>query len=174
MQKKDVSTALTSFYQFLLDQRKGLYPNDFIVIGGASLVLQDAIQETADIDLLTRRRNLGRLCEILYESGNHHRYVMKSKLPGTLPITVMFSYSDANFDVFPVEKSLGNLAENSMERIWVSFGGYNGFVRPIESVMGDYRLAIDALERRQDLIHVTSEKITKYRERLSQLERRYS
>ena len=86
----------------------------------------------------------------------------------------MFSYSDANFDVFPVEKSLGNLAENSMERIWVSFGGYNGFVRPIESVMGDYRLAIDALERRQDLIHVTSEKITKYRERLSQLERRYS
>ena len=64
MQKQEIKDNVSEIYKILNEE--SLEPNHHIVIGGASLVLQDVIEETSDVDILiASRREVREFADIL-------------------------------------------------------------------------------------------------------------
>ncbi len=182
MKKEILSDALISFYQMM--GKHGIIPepriyetktkyiprsSDFIVFGGASLVLQDALLESSDIDIIVAGKEAyaHAIAKTLNSLGIPNKL---ESISAEFLDHLKFNLGSVKFDLMDPGAISHALSSNWENNTTMKINGFEARLRPVYDIIGDFHKAIK-IAKEDPLLdpRKKSEKIGKYTERLKLL-----
>ena len=171
MDKNKISNSLLEFYKMLekheiklsrsSKKTYQLKPKNFIVIGAGSLVLQDILPDTSDIDLLADVKETY-YCTIKAVDNEKIQRVIGSS-DGFFRDILGFDYKDCRFEVFRHDASYSLSGDVDAKTI-LTLDDLDIYVRPAELVIRDFENAL--LRLRELGFNEDDSGVMKYRERV--------
>jgi hypothetical protein len=157
MDRKELSEALLGFYDKIgQNPEHPLYPGDFTLIGGSSLVLQDVISDASDVDLITGT-SLGEIMEFNPDLIRLPYYLE----PGRPASVINFDFEGQLFSIIAWGEAMSLLDGRLRKRKRMRMGGMKIYVRPARLIAEDYRKALGEMHP-----PLQEDKIEKYEGRL--------
>ena len=161
--KEKIVDSLQYFFDVVgkQDTYRKISPDDFIIIGGASLVLQDRIDSTLDIDMISLGNYPFIVSPALRNAGYYPNYRTSERQEiGWVEVIV----DGMSYDIFG-ETGMGNLISKPVKKKKViKAGNMKLYVRPYKNLKKD-ALKVISDKRVHDLHKM------KYKFRLKELQR---
>jgi hypothetical protein len=151
LNKKQILRSLEYFYE-----KTQVQPENIIVFGGASLVLQDCLDATRDIDLLASDKN-NELCSKLENEGI-------SVITWEDKAYLSFRLNKIHYEI--IYPDLLQFYQNYEEKYFIRHKSNLIYVRPAERVLIDYE---KLLKRKDNIAHPN--KLNTYKQRVRNLRR---
>lgn len=143
--------------------------NDFVFIGGTSLLLQRIIDETTDVDLVAMRKG------VFYGPTGTITIIDEEKIPRRMMTTdglhrniLKFKYDEYDFEIFERESAEKGLSGSLDVVKEIELDGIIVYTRPADLIKKDYEKMLKRFKSGSALSCPES-KIKKYEERLGLL-----